>query len=56
MARVRSGRNVRELFEVIRTNADRSFGSAALDSVKLKSRLLTPGGPIYRDIGAYRLA
>jgi len=56
LARVRSGRNARELQEVILQNAGRSFGTAELNSLKLKSSTLTPDGPVYRDVGEYPLA
>ncbi|MDG7011078.1 MAG: RNA 2',3'-cyclic phosphodiesterase [Nitrososphaerota archaeon] len=56
LARVRSGRNLRELQQAVRDNADRSFGIADLISLKLKSSHLTPKGPIYHDVGVYRLA
>ncbi|HKT21735.1 MAG TPA: RNA 2',3'-cyclic phosphodiesterase [Nitrososphaerales archaeon] len=55
LARVRSGRNVRELQDVINRNASRSFGTADLAALKLKSSQLTPQGPVYRDVGAYQL-
>ncbi|HKT22160.1 MAG TPA: RNA 2',3'-cyclic phosphodiesterase [Nitrososphaerales archaeon] len=54
-ARVRSGRNLHELADVIGRNAGRSFGMADFASLKLKSSRLTPQGPIYSDIGVYRL-
>jgi 2'-5' RNA ligase len=56
LARVRSGRNVEELQGAIRRNADRSFGTARLESLKLKSSRLTPQGPVYTDLGEYRLS
>jgi 2'-5' RNA ligase len=55
LARVRSGRNIRGLQDVISQNADRSFGMADLTSLKLKSSQLTPRGPVYRDVGVYQL-
>ena len=55
LARVRSDRNVRELQDFLRRNADRSFGVADITSLRLKSSQLTPQGPVYRDVGAYQL-
>ena len=56
LGRVRSGRNVRELVEVLRLNAGREFGAAELREIKLKSSTLTQGGPVYRDEGVYPLS
>jgi len=55
LARVRSGRNREELSSLIHRNAARVFGSVRLQELKLKSSVLTPKGPIYKDIGAYPL-
>ena len=56
LARVRSGRNMRELTEVLRQMAGKDFGTVALREIKLKSSTLTPAGPIYRDEGVYSLS
>jgi 2'-5' RNA ligase len=56
LGRVRSERNVRQLERFLHDNSDMSFGLARLTELKLKSSQLTPGGPIYRDIGVYPLA
>ncbi|HUK80226.1 MAG TPA: RNA 2',3'-cyclic phosphodiesterase [Nitrososphaerales archaeon] len=56
LGRVRSGRNLRELVEVLRRNAGRDFGAAKLSEVKLKSSTLTGSGPVYRDEGVYPLS
>jgi len=55
LGRVRSYRNTRELGELLRRNSSRSFGASELSELKLKSSVLTPSGPIYRDIGVFRL-
>ncbi len=55
LARVRSGRNARQLGDFLRTNSDRSFGVTTLSELKLKSSLLTPSGPVYSDVGVYHL-
>lgn len=56
LGRVRSARNIRGVHDLIRENAERSFGFADMKSLKLKSSQLTPQGPIYRDMGAYQLS
>jgi RNA 2',3'-cyclic 3'-phosphodiesterase len=55
LGRVRSFRNSRELAELLARNSARSFGAAMLSELKLKSSVLTPGGPIYRDLGVFSL-
>lgn len=55
LARVRSLRNSGELAEVLRRNSGRSFGTAELNEFKLKSSVLTQGGPIYSDLGVFPL-
>lgn len=56
IARVRSERGARALSAFLRQNQTRSFGSAVLTALKLKSSVLTPEGPIYKDEGVYKLA
>jgi 2'-5' RNA ligase len=56
LGRVRSMRNARSLGGLLRENSDRPFGSVNLSHLKLKSSVLTPGGPVYSDLGAYQLA
>lgn len=56
LARVRSGRNMRELTEVLRQIAGMEFGVVDLKEIKLKSSTLMPSGPIYRDEGVYLLS
>jgi 2'-5' RNA ligase len=55
LGRVRSGRNLRQLEELLTANRDRSFGRVRLSSLKLKSSVLTPNGPIYKDLGEFPL-
>lgn len=55
IARVRSDRNVRELAALVAANASRPFGRGRLRSLKLKSSVLTPRGPVYTDLGRYPL-
>jgi 2'-5' RNA ligase len=56
LARVRSGRNMHELTEVLRHIGGMEFGTVRLKEIKLKSSTLTPEGPIYRDEGVYPLS
>jgi len=56
LARVRSGRNMRELTEVLRQIAGTEFGKVGLREIKLKSSTLTSNGPIYKDEGVYPLS
>ena len=55
LGRVRSDRNAHQLGELLRQNSDRRFGVVMLEELKLKSSVLTPSGPVYKDLGAYRL-
>jgi RNA 2',3'-cyclic 3'-phosphodiesterase len=55
LARVRSGRNLRELEDLLRGNSERSFGAVRLSELKFKSSVLSPGGPVYKDLGVYPL-
>ena len=55
LGRVRTGRHLRELVEVLRLNSGRDFGATGLREIRLKSSTLTPGGPVYRDEGVYPL-
>ena len=55
MARVRSPRNVEALGSVIRECAAKEFGRSTITSLKLKSSILTPSGPTYRDVKEYAL-
>jgi 2'-5' RNA ligase len=56
IARVRSPRESGRLADLLASNSDTSFGMTALRALKLKSSQLTPRGPIYSDLGEYRLA
>jgi 2'-5' RNA ligase len=56
MGRVRSGRNSRQLADLIAKNRDRGFGRVRLSSLKLMSSVLSPDGPIYKDLGEYILS
>lgn len=55
LARVRSPRNGEVLASFIQKNSARDFGRTRIDSLKLKSSVLTPKGPIYSDVREYAL-
>ena len=55
LARVRSPLNSRALGEFLERHSARSFGVAELSELKVKSSRLTPSGPIYSDVGVFRL-
>ena len=56
IARVRSPREGGALSECLKNNSEVSFGTTHLRTLKLKSSLLTPRGPVYSDVGEYILA
>jgi len=55
LGRVRSPHNSRELGEFLAKHSERPFGVAELSELKLKSSRLTPSGPVYDDVGVFRL-
>ena len=55
LGRVRSNRNLEALGELLRHNAEREFGEFKVSEIKLKSSVLAPSGPVYRDMGVFRL-
>lgn len=55
LGRVRSGRNLGALEELLRSNSGREFGTLTMSEIKLKSSVLAPGGPVYQDRGVFRL-
>ena len=55
LGRVRSDRNIDRLTELLAASSQRTFGTSPIGEVKLKSSLLTPNGPIYKDVGVFPL-
>jgi len=55
LGRVRSGLNSRQLEQFLQDNSDRPFGVVRLSHLKFKSSVLSPGGPVYTDLGVYQL-
>jgi 2'-5' RNA ligase len=56
LARLRSEKRSGALTALLRSEAERSFGTARLSGLKLKSSTLTRQGPVYTDLGVYPLA
>ncbi|ABL87749.1 2'-5' RNA ligase [Pyrobaculum islandicum DSM 4184] len=50
IGRIKSGRNIDKLREVIERYREAEFGVIEVDKVKLKKSVLTPRGPIYSDL------
>ncbi len=55
IARVRSGRNIAKLCQLIMQYSDYEFGRTPVSEIKLKQSILTPRGPIYKDLFVVRL-
>ena len=53
IARVRSGRNINKLREIISKERESFYGETLIDAVKLKSSELTPTGPEYTDVEVF---
>jgi 2'-5' RNA ligase len=53
IARVRSPRNLERLASFVQENASREFGRTRIAGLKFKSSVLTPKGPVYRDLREY---
>ncbi|MBI4176939.1 MAG: RNA 2',3'-cyclic phosphodiesterase [Candidatus Aenigmarchaeota archaeon] len=55
VGRVRSGRNINKLEEIILKERETLYGETLIDAVKLKSSVLTPRGPRYVDVASFPL-
>ena len=55
LARTRSGRNMANLQEIIRSNAATDYGEYLMDRVLLKKSVLSPQGPTYSNVREYLL-
>lgn len=55
IGRVRSPRNAAALVSFLNRNSQREFGRTFIGSLKLKSSVLTPSGPVYTDVREYAL-
>jgi 2'-5' RNA ligase len=50
IGRIKSGRNVEKLRELVTRYRGVEFGVVTVDKIKLKKSVLTPRGPIYSDL------
>ncbi|MEM4884354.1 MAG: RNA 2',3'-cyclic phosphodiesterase, partial [Saccharolobus sp.] len=50
LARVRSLKNINLFYELYRQYNDYKFGLSTVTKIKLKQSILTPQGPIYKDL------
>ncbi|MEM1559946.1 MAG: RNA 2',3'-cyclic phosphodiesterase [Ignisphaera sp.] len=50
LARVRSFKNIHLLYDLFKQYSDYIFGQSIVTKIKLKQSILTPQGPIYRDL------
>ena len=55
LGRARSIRNAGALEELLRRSSEKPFGTTVLSQLKLKSSVLTPAGPVYKDLGVFPL-
>ncbi len=55
IARVRDGRNIHELADVIHGWEASEFGEVPVESIILKKSVLTPQGPVYSDVSVVKL-
>ncbi len=55
IARVKSGKNLDSLSMLIKNRENVNFGEMNVNEVKLKSSILTPGGPIHSDIAVWKM-
>jgi|UniRef100_A0A7J3SKG2 2'-5' RNA ligase len=55
LARVKGKKDLEKLRAFIEKNAEAYFGEEFFEEVKLKESILTPKGPIYRDLFAQKL-
>ena len=56
LARTRSGRNMANLQEIIRSNAATDYGEYLIDRLLLKKSVLSPQGPTYSNVREHMLA
>jgi len=55
IGRIKNGRNIRELAQVVRDWELGEFGEVPVDRVILKKSVLTPQGPVYSDVATVSL-
>ena len=55
LARMRSGRNMRNVQDILKENAASEFGEYLIDRINLKKSVLSPQGPAYSTVLEHRL-
>lgn len=50
IARVKGGRNLDRVRQILHAHADEEFGECRVDAVLLKKSVLTPDGPVYSTV------
>jgi len=55
LARTRSGRNIANVQEILRTKAASDYGEYLIDRIMLKKSVLSPQGPTYSTVREHRL-
>ncbi len=55
LARMRSGRDLQNVQEILRSGAAADFGQYLVDKINLKKSLLSPQGPTYSTVYEFRL-
>lgn len=50
IARVKGGRSLDRVREILRVHADETFGEHRVEDVRLKKSVLTPEGPVYSTV------
>ena len=55
LARTRSGRNIANVQEILRTKAASDYGEYQIDKILLKKSVLSPSGPTYSTVREHRL-
>ncbi len=55
IGRIKDGRNIRELAQVVREWEPGEFGEVSVDRIILKKSVLTPQRPVYSDVAAVSL-
>lgn len=55
LARVKGGRNLDRVRQILQAHASDAFGRAHIDAVRLKKSVLTPAGALYSDVNVVEL-
>lgn len=55
LARIKDRRSIKKILDLLEQNKEKDFGSFEVKSFSLKQSILTPRGPIYKDIEVFEL-